>query len=1362
MSSNQANINALQARTLIQEEFPNSFKDTWKHMQLQIEITQKEFVYQHVTKFFNTPSYQCQMYDECCFRMNHFDSGLQFSFAAEHDKNMELAEIQYQQEKVFLPKTVEHWNPAQLKSIEDGILICKHQEVTSEGSKYLYVLYIALVSSLDEFKLKSGLYNFSMFPWIRTTGGICIFVHVNGMLRDLYPMHINITKARRMVFGKAQGVCGCLSKASCFIPSTGNNVMNYSESGFRKYAMSREELCFSLEKEGDDFFTGVVNQVGNAEQVPTPMVFNEESNWPLWATPVEGNDSSVIKEHNRFCSMFRQLFREKGGMKVSELEQMKTKLFVMFFESEKCRGNTEVPISMTKEEPATDSLIGSKLVKNHNWHFLEIVDMKKVDRILKTKRIKESKFGDSSVYKYFMRDNEDMQIKTPYDMLLGYSKAVCPTLKGAIVRYAFPGRKVRGRLMPAVDGKYLGLCMMPRWIRDTLTSEEYTDVDMKAAGQSILRHIYKSTNATTPCPYDDYIKNREKILKIISFSFGVQRDLAKDLVTSLTYGGSLNSWIKTNQLVEPAEKTLEHSLMQDQIIPICDSFKEAHDVIARHLKFYFPKFNESIKDAKKKESKGKVVYASTIERSLVSTFVQDVERRIVERVMTRLEEEGLFDIPEEHTVSKYDYSNPKTVVGTYEYDGFRLHITNVRRLFGLEAGDELNEDLFEALKLHVEMITFNVSGINIGWDVKRTDEAIDLDKEEYLDALETTDQTFKPEDLSARYDGELQRNKLGEFNEAYFHELGRDMSKGYIAQREYFEVFNALIKHPCEYVTVHKDFSNNKWIYTSSDVGRFSNTYRSLSYFDYSKVIDGKSANPDKKPFIEKWMRDEYSRKCMMAGFVPFNGAFAPENKASDQDRRVFNTFFGYHPDILTDYYSEYLESDPTVVISKPELRKVLLKDWMDIGKELCEGSDDHFTYLKQLLAHIVQKPDQKTDVCVIFQSDQGCGKNLFLVEAFGKIFGQATVCSADIRHFFGEHSTGLLRKILCVLDESSSGDSAKIQGLIKESITGSEIAVNEKFKSPQTYTNHANIMCLSNKDFPMAIDMASGDRRFIAFLATMTMVNDKKKYSPKWWAKVAKSFKDPRFTAALYDELNEMDISDFKPTKRPNTIGYRNMVQRMAHPVTRFMAKYVELIHKPDIKKKCSWIAKYLHEKIESRPDGYDVKAEWSKQHTETQEELYLLFEKYTETTHDHSISKNQFNQALAKFFIDNGISIMHYDQYTGNYTFIPKSIFNLSVRKGFSEFTEEDIDELIVETPEEEEEEDDGFYSIFGKKKAEPEPATVEEQATFEEPTEAEDIFASDDEDDDEQEAQSVVIEPTNEEDIFASDDEDTYVAK
>ena len=115
---------------------------------------------------------------------------------------------------------------------------------------------------------------------------------------------------------------------------------------------------------------------------------------------------------------------------------------------------------------------------------------------------------------------------------------------------------------------------------------------------------------------------------------------------------------------------------------------------------------------------------------------------------------------------------------------------------------------------------------------------------------------------------------------------------------------------------------------------------------------------------------------------------------------------------------------------------------WRAVGLQLCEGVDRNFDLLEQWLAHIVQRPAERTNISFgLVGARQGVYKNAFF-DPVRTILGKHNCIDDQDIHKFIESShqrTQLAGKLLCVMDEAKNRETKLFQANIKVSVTGAE-----------------------------------------------------------------------------------------------------------------------------------------------------------------------------------------------------------------------------------------------------------------------------------------------------------------------------------
>jgi hypothetical protein len=147
----------------------------------------------------------------------------------------------------------------------------------------------------------------------------------------------------------------------------------------------------------------------------------------------------------------------------------------------------------------------------------------------------------------------------------------------------------------------------------------------------------------------------------------------------------------------------------------------------------------------------------------------------------------------------------------------------------------------------------------------------------------------------------------------------------------------------------------------------------------------------DKQPFVAKWLGDEEIKTFMHV-------TFDPSKPPGGQSGTLFNTWTGIKADCLQAVSDE--AAAQALVVFREHILGV-------VGTEkVCEFILDYF-------AHIVQKPERKTGVCILLQGSQGCGKGT-IFDTFRNILGHdaSFQCVKAKDQLFGKFSVGLKNRI--------------------------------------------------------------------------------------------------------------------------------------------------------------------------------------------------------------------------------------------------------------------------------------------------------------------------------------------------------------
>lgn len=237
-----------------------------------------------------------------------------------------------------------------------------------------------------------------------------------------------------------------------------------------------------------------------------------------------------------------------------------------------------------------------------------------------------------------------------HEFLKAYRDNVKPTFQCVEATYPRRINNLGRSFLSSVEGKrQIAWTSMPRALRNTIIQGLVYDIDLVKAQPSILQQICR--NAGLECPHlDNMVNNRDEFLQVVSNHYPVSRGDAKELINTLMFGGSLDSW-KHSQKIDIED---DPAMLQG-----CKDFCDEMVYITGQLKIQNLPLVKVIKTLKgeKKESKNE-------RGSFLAHYLQHQEFIIVDHAMKWLDDRAFFD---------YKAPNRKLVkVGSYEYDGFKL------------------------------------------------------------------------------------------------------------------------------------------------------------------------------------------------------------------------------------------------------------------------------------------------------------------------------------------------------------------------------------------------------------------------------------------------------------------------------------------------------------------------------------------------------------------------------------------------------------------------------------------------------------------------------------------------------------------
>eukprot|EP00960_Hanusia_phi_P063757 765562-Hanusia_phi.AAC.1 len=267
------------------------------------------------------------------------------------------------------------------------------------------------------------------------------------------------------------------------------------------------------------------------------------------------------------------------------------------------------------------------------------------------------------------------------------------------------------------------------------------------------------------------------------------------------------------------------------------------------------------------------------------------------------------------------------------------------------------------------------------------------------DLFDISDYIYTPNDLT-----NLNLNTLSDLQKLPYHEV-----------KTVFERYIVKIKNPIIYI----EFTDDEVVTRKKDA--LKDVYANVKFqrFDaaknYNKLM----------PFLPAWFSDASIKTYERMDFLP-PPCLVPGN--------VCNVWRGF--DILKVALPDNFDMDNNTYVNR----------FIDHMKALFDDQD-LVNYVTSWLAAKIQRPGNKTCVCIqMYSNDEGTGKNA-LCDAIRKVFGDSySIELDDVKEgLFGKHSKSEFHKLICVVSECKGKDVMSDFDKFKNKVTATSATFEPK-----------------------------------------------------------------------------------------------------------------------------------------------------------------------------------------------------------------------------------------------------------------------------------------------------------------------------
>lgn len=304
-------------------------------------------------------------------------------------------------------------------------------------------------------------------------------------------------------------------------------------------------------------------------------------------------------------------------------------------------------------------------------------------------------------------------------------------------------------------------------------------------------------------------------------------------------------------------------------------------------------------------------------------------------------------------------------------------------------------------------------------------------------------------------------------------------------------------------------------------------------------------------------------------GDVPFMVLWEKDPKIRTYDKLVFKP----KQEVPANYYNLYSDWGEGVEGDVSVIQEVLMV--------LCNHDREVFDYVERWVAHIIQRPYQKTMTAIIFQSDtEGAGKDTYGDFICGMLGQYALNVTDAINEVFGRFTGHLKNKVLLKFEEMPFIADKQVRQRFKSLVTQKTQTFEDKGTKSLSLDNFVNVMGTTNLKTPAALD--DKERRMVLIKCSEENVG-----KHEYWTKTHSILKKKETRDAYLYYLTHLDLTGFDTTKRPITTFYdeTKLATRPYH--ARFFQDAIEL--NPDAET-LVWYNRDLLTKIAEKNSKFEI----------------------------------------------------------------------------------------------------------------------------------------------------------------------------
>ncbi len=336
-------------------------------------------------------------------------------------------------------------------------------------------------------------------------------------------------------------------------------------------------------------------------------------------------------------------------------------------------------------------------------------------------------------------------------------------------------------------------------------------------------------------------------------------------------------------------------------------------------------------------------------------------------------------------------------------------------------------------------------------------------------------------------------------------------TKNYKVQKEYFERFHCKIENPFCFI---RDDDNGVMFIKQTNMSNL-----------YSNVV----TTPHKGLIIPSWFY----------------------NWEKDKNMKTYYNYNYYPNDSLTPKNCKNLWK-PFPILKVPLDPNATTSKITDFITTLLGNCAE---YVLNWLAHVVQRPERKTEVCILLYGSQGCGKSTIGEYILRKIIGlDKIIITSKADKMFGRF-VNTQGKLLAVLNEASGKDTFNICDVLKDAITCSMTEQEKKGIDAVSVIDYTNYIFTTNNI--NSVKIPEDDRRFMPI-----EINEELKNNKSYFNELYADLDNDIIMRKFYEELKKRDLSNVNlVADRPMTELRLDMMNMNRNCIKQFIDYWREKV---------------------------------------------------------------------------------------------------------------------------------------------------------------------------------------------------------